>query len=143
MPNNTDPAREAAFELAALEYRNELGLVVLTSEVNRAHREGFYAGYDAGAASVDRVEIVSDRCGQLLSYANSIEIVMASPSNRYTFQNWGGTWAVYEGNPSHNKLLKTGDLMELYAWVYDTVPKYSYTGKHETTKPVAAMEKGK
>lgn len=48
MTTARDTAREAAFGIAALEYRNERGLVILTANENHAHRTGFYQGYDAG-----------------------------------------------------------------------------------------------
>lgn len=62
MPNNTDPAREEAISNALL-----LLNVAMTAEISEIPiQQLFEELYDAGAASIDRVQVVDDFQARLL-----------------------------------------------------------------------------
>ncbi len=71
---------------------------------------------------------MKDRLGQMLSYTERIQIRIGG--GHYTLDNWGGTWAVYEGwNIAEKSFLKKFDDLETaYIWVYDNVPKWTASG---------------
>lgn len=67
-----------------------------------------------------------DWLSQMVSYASEIKIQIES--GYYTFENRGGDWAVYDGWNSSKSYLCTGDLHNIYRWVYKHIPKWSAIG---------------